>query len=58
MDQQYHHNTKAGATTLAQHEGWSNIIITIMEQLNEVGVTTFCGTLTVPNELPKKHKIP
>jgi hypothetical protein len=27
-------------------------------QRNEVGATTFCGTLTVPKELPRNHKIP
>jgi hypothetical protein len=39
--------------------GWSNIIIIIMGQQNEAGVsTTFCGTLTVPRDLPWNHKIP
>jgi hypothetical protein len=50
---------KAGATTPSQHEGRSNNIIIIMGQQNEVGLsTTFCGTLTIPKELPRNHKIP
>jgi hypothetical protein len=58
LEHQQHQNTKAGATTSSQHEGWSNIIIIIMGQKNEAGVTTFCGTLTTPKELPKNHNIP
>jgi hypothetical protein len=64
LEQQHHHNMKVGETPSSQHEGWrqkssqhkgwSNIII-IMEQQNEVGVTTFFGTLTVPKDLPRNH---
>jgi hypothetical protein len=49
---------KVGETTSSQHEGWSKNTIIIMEQQNEVRVTTFFGTLTVPKELPGNHKIP
>jgi hypothetical protein len=49
---------KAGATTSSQHEGWSIIIIIIMGQHNDPGVTIFCGTLTIPKQLPRNHKIP
>jgi hypothetical protein len=50
---------KVGATTSSKHEGWCNIIIIIiMGQQNEEDVTLFCGTLTVPKELPRNHKIP
>jgi hypothetical protein len=58
MEQQQHHSTRVGATTSSQHEGWSNNIIIITGQQNEAGVTAFCGTLTVPKELPRNHKIP
>jgi hypothetical protein len=39
-------------------QGWSNNIIIIIGQHNEAGVTTFCGTLTFPRDLPRNHKIP
>jgi hypothetical protein len=58
LEQQHHHSTRVGATTSSQHEGWSNNIIIITGQQNEAGVTTFSGTLTVPKELLKNHKIP